>query len=53
MLSKEELLEIKGGSVSAALISAITNIFVKLFDFGKSVGSALRRTSSKNYCRIP
>lgn len=54
MLSNEELLNIKGGAstFSAALFTAITNVFIKLYKLGQTVGSALRRSSEKNYCKI-
>ena len=52
MLSKEELYSIKGGSVSAALLNAISRIISTLYNLGQSVGSALRRARDKNYCKI-
>lgn len=38
ILEKKELLNIKGGAISAALINAISNALETLYEFGKIVG---------------
>lgn len=52
MLTKEELYNIKGGGVSAALLNALSRLISTLYELGQSVGSAIRRAKSKNYCKI-
>ncbi len=51
-LSKQELKNIVGGESIGTVINAITKAFSTIFDFGRSVGSALRRITSKKYCEI-
>lgn len=49
-LTKQELLNIKGGSLSSTMLNAITKSVSTLFSIGQAVGSAIRRVWSKNYC---
>lgn len=52
-LKKEELYNIEGGAnISGTLINAITKAVNTLYNFGQSVGSAIRRISSKNRCPV-
>ena len=52
MLSKEELFVIKGGSFSAALLNSISRLVDTLLRLGQTVGSAIRRSYEKKYCKI-
>lgn len=51
-MSKEELYNIRGGAISAALINSIIRGIISLCDLGKSLGSAVRRIISGNTCPI-
>ncbi len=51
-LSKEQLLNITGGAITATLINAIVRGVSVFLDVGRSVGSALRRLISGNKCSI-
>jgi len=48
-LSKEELQNVYGG-VSAAFVNAVVSAFKAIFDFGRKIGSTLRRGKTRNYC---
>ena len=47
-LTNEELIMVKGGS--AALLTAVIKVFTTIIEFGKMIGSSLRRVKTKNYC---
>ena len=49
-LEKKELLNINGGSVSGTMINAFSKALNSLLDLGRSLGTAIRRTSSGNLC---
>lgn len=50
-LNKEELLFIKGGaSVSGTLINAFVKLGTLIYDIAKSLGSSLRRITTKSIC---
>lgn len=49
-LKEVELYEIKGGAASATLINSIARLISTVLDFGRTVGSSIRRIYSKNYC---
>ncbi len=48
-LDNIELQKVYGG-VSAALVNAVISAFKTIFDFGRKIGSTLRRGKTKNYC---
>ena len=48
-ISNKELQKIYGG-ISAALVNAVVSAFKTIFDFGRKIGSTLRRGKTKNYC---
>ncbi len=50
-ISNEELLTIYGG-VSAAFVNAVISAFKAIFDFGRKVGSTLRRGKTRSYCKV-
>lgn len=49
-LQETELYNISGGAISAALINAIARAVSTVLDLGRTVGTAIRRIYSKNYC---
>jgi len=49
-LQSHELMQIEGGSLSAAMLNAIIKGFEGIFHLGQSLGSALARLMNKNYC---
>jgi len=49
-LSETELFIIKGGALSAAFVTAVVKAFTTIFEFGRKVGSSLRRGITKSYC---
>ncbi len=51
-LKETELYEIQGGgiSINATLINAFARAISTILDLGRTVGSAIRRIYSKNYC---
>lgn len=51
-LQEKELYEIQGGglTINATLINAFARAISTILDLGRTVGSAIRRISSKNYC---
>jgi len=50
-MANYELIEIRGGaSLSGTVISAIVRAFSLALELGRSLGTALRRNKTKNYC---
>lgn len=49
-LTDQELFAIQGGAVSAALLNAFARAVSTILDLGRTIGSAIRRMYSKNYC---
>lgn len=49
-LNKNELLNIEGGAISAAYITAIVRGVNALLDLGRSLGTAIRRVISNSIC---
>lgn len=49
-LNNNELNMIIGGSISGTLISSIVRGAETLFELGRSLGSAIRRFVSKQFC---
>lgn len=52
LLTNEELLNITAGGISAAFISAVVRGVNYLLDFGRTVGSAIRRGISGKTCPV-
>jgi len=48
-LEKIELLNISGG-ISSAWITSVVRLFNSIIDFGRMVGSSIRRGISRNFC---
>ncbi len=51
-LTKDELKNIDGGSLTGTLISAFTSGVKTLFDIGKSLGNSIRRIAEGKLCEI-
>lgn len=51
-LSKDDLLNIEGGSISGTLISALTRGINTVLDMGRALGNAIRRIGSGNVCPL-
>lgn len=52
-LDNNELLNVMGGvSITGTLISAISRGINTLLDFGRSLGTAIRRISSNGMCSV-
>lgn len=52
-LNKHELVEIKAGAtISGTLFNAIARGVTVFTDLGRYLGSAIRRLTSKNYCKL-
>ena len=49
-LTKDELLNISAGAVTASYISALARTIESLMELGRSLGTAIRRWSSGNVC---
>ena len=51
-IKENELFEVQGGgiTVNATLINAFARAISTVLDLGRTVGSAIRRIYSKNYC---
>lgn len=52
ILSDQELLNIKGGAVTASLINAIARGISTIADLGRSIGTAIRRLVSGKICSV-
>lgn len=50
MLSNEELMNIKGGTISGALMESIIKVMDKIYEIGTSIGDSLTRLFSKRSC---
>jgi len=48
----EDLIEIKGGAFSTTLLNSVSRLIDTLLKLGQTVGSAIRRSASKNVCKI-
>lgn len=51
-MTKNELLEITGGAVTAAFLNAIARGIGVILDAGRSVGTAIRRIGSNSICPL-
>ena len=49
-MTRQELFFIKGGSITASMIEAVFNGLQKIFDFGRTLGSAISRLYTKKWC---
>lgn len=51
-LTKDELLKVVGGGITASMISAIVKGVNSILELGRSVGSAIRRVQEGKVCNI-
>jgi hypothetical protein len=51
-LKKDELSNIRGGSISGSLINAFARGISALIDLGRSLGNAIRRIRSNAICKL-
>lgn len=51
-LNKDELLKIKGGTISSTMVNAIVKGISLLIDLGKSFGTTIRRISANKTCDV-
>lgn len=51
MLTDKDLLLVKGGALSGAIIDAAVNFLNTIYNFGKSLGSSIYRVVTGNYCK--
>lgn len=51
-LTKKELEQIEGGSISASMINYIVRGIDAFMDVGRSLGSALRRMGEQSLCPL-
>lgn len=50
-LKKEEMTKVKGGATSiTSMLNALMKTVATMFSLGQAVGSAIRRSSTRNYC---
>ena len=53
VMSESELLSVTGGvSITGTLISAVSRGINTILDFGRSLGTAIRRISSNGLCSL-
>ena len=52
MLSNEEMLNVRGGGVTATLLNSISRLVETVLNLGQIVGSSIRRSLSKKACKI-
>ena len=50
LLNEEELNMIKGGSISATTINALSRLVSTFMKLGQVIGSSIRRAITKSYC---
>ena len=50
-MTKEEMINVIGGSVSGTLVNALVRVVNAALEVGRSLGSSIRRISSNNLCR--
>ena len=49
-LAKEELMYIKGGAITSAMITSLVRLIGVVIDFGRMVGTSIRRGIKRDYC---
>ncbi len=49
-LENKELVSIIGGAITSAMITSVVRLITTVIDFGKMVGSSIRRATKKTYC---
>ena len=49
-INNKEMKTIIGGAISYSMINAISKAIATVYEFGRGVGSAIRRLIKKTYC---
>ena len=49
-LDNKELININGGGITASYINAAARAFNTVLNFGRTVGSSIRRIIGRSYC---
>ena len=49
-LNEEQLTNIQGGAITAAMLNAASRALSTILELGRTVGSSIRRLFSGNYC---
>lgn len=49
-MTKEELLEVKGGAISASFINSIVRFGTIILEIGRSLGTIIIRVTKKSTC---
>ncbi len=52
MLSSEELILIRGGGITSTFLNSLSRLMENIYKLGQSVGSSIRRITSRNYCKL-
>ena len=52
MLSNEELLQIKGGTIAANFLNSVSRLIEGIYKIGYNLGSTIRRVVSGTVCKI-
>ena len=52
MLTSEELINIRGGGITATFLNSLSRLVESLLNLGQLVGSSIRRAITKNSCKI-
>ena len=50
MINNIELMEIKGGGLSTTIANTIVKVITTAMEFGRTVGTAIRRAINKSKC---
>ena len=52
MLTSEELICVRGGGFSSTLLNSFSRLLEDIYKLGQSIGSSIRRITSKKICKI-
>ena len=51
-MTNEELILVKGGGITSTMFNSISRLLENLYNFGQTVGSAIRRIAGKSACKL-
>lgn len=51
-LATEELVMIQGGAITATFFNSISRLFSTVIDFGRQLGSSIRRLINGKFCKL-
>lgn len=52
IIEKNELINVTGGGFSATLLNALSRAAENIYNFGRSIGSSIRRIRSGRMCPL-